>query len=102
MIEGFFNKYRGKTKNYDKIGAIGAYSESLFDIEKGIGYYYITNPNEKNFDLTYSMTGNGVKVIKPQKLSFKFEMTKGSKYLRGFFTSSKGFNYQSNESMSYY
>lgn len=65
MIEGFFKKYRGKTKNYDKIGAIGAYSESLFDIEKGIGYYYIANTHEKDFDLTYSMTGNGVKVIKP-------------------------------------
>jgi hypothetical protein len=49
MVEGFFRKFRGKTKDYNKTGAIGSYSESLFDINKGIGYYFITNPHEKKF-----------------------------------------------------
>jgi hypothetical protein len=32
MIESFFKKNRGKTKDYNKIGCIGAYSESLFSL----------------------------------------------------------------------
>ena len=57
MIEGFFKKNRGKTKDYNKTGAIGSYSETFFSLEKGIGYYFITNPHQKSFDLTYSMKG---------------------------------------------
>lgn len=74
----------------------------MFDIEKGIGYYFITNPHEKKFELTYSLAGSGIKAIKPDKLPFKFEMKQNARFLRGFFTSASGFNYQSSESMSYY
>ena len=65
MIEGFFEKNRGKTQDYNKTGAVGSYSETLFSLDKGIGYYFITNPHEKSFDLTYSMKSSGIKVIKP-------------------------------------
>lgn len=102
MIEGFFKKNRGKIKDYNKTGAIGSYSETLLSLEKGIGYYFITNPSDKKWSLTYSLQGQGVKVIKPDRLPFNFVLSKGSRYLKGFFTSPEGYNYQASETMTFW
>lgn len=55
MIESFFKKNRGKVQKYEKTGAVGSYSEYLFSPVKGIGYYYITNPSDKEWSLTYNL-----------------------------------------------
>lgn len=55
MVESFFEKNRGKVKYYEKTGAIGPYSEYLFTAIKGIGYYFMTNPIDKEWSLTYNL-----------------------------------------------
>ncbi len=55
MVEQFFKKNRGKVKYYEKTGATGSYSEFLFNSKKGIGYYFITNPSDKEWSLTYNL-----------------------------------------------
>lgn len=57
------------------MGFFGAYSEQFFSLEKGIGYYFVTNPKcDKTFNLTFKLQGKGVKIIKPDKLPFIFKM----------------------------
>ena len=59
----------------------------MFTAIKGIGYYYITNPSDKEWSLTYNLDSKGIKAIKPEKLPFTFDLKKDSKFLKGFFIS---------------
>ena len=91
---------KGKVKTYDRLKIPEATSETSFSIDSGIGYIKVSNPSNKWFATTLEMKKfNGLKVIKPDKLPYRFDMHPKTSIVIGFFVSDKGYSYESSEAM---
>lgn len=94
LIESYSQKVKGKIKTYEKIKVPEAESEISFSIDTGIGYMKVTNKSNKWFATTVSMKKmSGLKVIKPDKVPYRFDMHPQTSVVIGFFVSEKGYSY---------
>ena len=57
------------------------------------------NPTGRWFKSTLTLSSNGLKIIKPDTLPCVFNMDGNSEKIIGFWVSSKGYSYESSESM---
>ena len=99
MVRSFSNKAKGKVKKYEKLKLPEATNESYFSIEEGIGYIKVKNPTNRWFRSTMTLSTSGMKIIKPDKLPHVFDMNPQSEKVIGFWISSRGYSYESSESM---
>ena len=78
MIESYARNNGGKVKTYEKIKIPEGTSETYFSVEDGIGYIKVRNGSLKWFSTTVTMKKmSGLKIIKPDKLPYKFDMHPG-------------------------
>lgn len=60
----------------------------------------VKNPSSQWFATTVTMKSvKGVKIIKPDKLPFRFDMQPKTEKVIGFFVNYAGYSYESSESM---